>query len=165
MKRTQLRRRAPLRRGWVPLGRRARERVRAGGPLAVGRPSATLAEWRAVVARCLERANHRCEYCGARRALDPHHVRPRAQGGEDSQENTVVLCRACHERCAAPYRLGRLLVVALGLGRFCFRLVRADHKGAPQTVVIHAHTPTSAWLGAQGRWASRCGDLSGCPAA
>jgi hypothetical protein len=157
--------RTPLRRGRVRLGARARARVRAGGKLAVGRASATHAEWRATVARCLDRANGRCEMCGWRRALDPNHVRKRGQGGtDDGDTNVVVLCRwGCHRRCDAPYRDGRLLIAPLGAGRFCFRVVVADHKGAPQTVLQHEHTPTAAWLAAQGRPTTGRGETEGCP--
>jgi hypothetical protein len=162
-------RRSPLRRtGRV--GRRARERVKAGGKLAVGRDSETLAGWRALKARVVERANGRCERCGTRRSpIDPHHVTARSRGGADLDTNVIALCRwGCHRQVSAPYRSGRLLVTPLILGHFCLRLVIADHKGAPQTVVQHEHTPTRAWLAAQGKPLTGPegygpGVIAGCP--
>jgi hypothetical protein len=146
------------------IGRRAVARVRAGGKLAVGRPSATLVGWRATVARVGERANWRCERCGSRRALDPHHVQKRSQGGPDDPGNVVLLCRwECHRLCDAPFRDGRLLVSRLGHGRFCFLLVVAEHKGAPGMVSAHDHTPTPAWLAAQGRPVTAQRGFAACP--
>ena len=152
MKRSALRRRTPLRRGTRRLGQAARERVRAGGPISKGRPALSLAAYRALVARVMGRANHRCECCGHARSgrPDPHHVIPRAGGGEDSEANVVALCRACHERVTIPYRRGRLLIAPLGGGAFCYRIVVAEHKWAPQAVVSHEHTPTLRWLLAEG---------------
>jgi hypothetical protein len=143
--------RTPLRRGRVRLGQRSRERVRAGGKLAIGRPSATQAAWRAMVARRLERAHGRCERCGSRRAPQPHHVRKRSQGGADSEDNIVILCGwDCHRLVDAPYRDGRLLVAPLTLGHVCFRRVWAEHKGSAPWQIQHEHTPTALWLTAQG---------------
>lgn len=154
-------RRSPLRRtGRV--GRRARERVRAGGKLAVGRPSETLAGWRAVVARVLERAAGRCEWSGVRRAVEIHHVRKRSRGGADHEDNLVALTRTAHALTDAPYRNGRLLIEPLGGGRFCFRLVIADHKGAPLAIRQHEHSPTPGWLAAQGRSPWPLPELFGC---
>ncbi len=151
-RRAPLRRKAPLRRGARRVGAAARERVRAGGKLAVGRPSVTHAEWRATVERVLERANARCERCGSRRAVDPHHVVKRSQGGADDPDAVVALCRwVCHRLCDVSFRDGRLIPLALGDGRFCFRRVWATHKGAPPWRVEHEHTPTNAWLGSLGR--------------
>lgn len=37
----------------------------------------------------------RCELCGLR-ATDTAHIQSRAQGGDESPENLVALCRRCH---------------------------------------------------------------------
>lgn len=37
-----------------------------------------------------------CVLCGCK-ANDVHHVTFRSHGGEDSADNCVCLCRACHE--------------------------------------------------------------------
>ncbi len=48
---------------------------------------------------------HRCQICGARTlALDPHHLVPRSQGGDDVIPNFAALCilePACHARVTA----------------------------------------------------------------
>ncbi|RFP88319.1 HNH endonuclease [Rhodobacteraceae bacterium 63075] len=59
-----------------------------------------------VVAERLSRANGQCENCNQpapfRRQsdntpyLEVHHVKPLAEGGEDSLENTQALCPNCH---------------------------------------------------------------------
>ena len=97
MKRSPLRRRTPLRRGKplqrrVPIGAAARRRIRAGGVLAKGRPSATRAGWRALTALVRARSGGRCEFvmdnirCH-RRGEQKHHKRRRSQGGTDTAEN------------------------------------------------------------------------------
>lgn len=48
------------------------------------------------------RAVRQCQLCGARTlALDPHHLVPRSQGGDDVVPNFAPLCifpPACHKR-------------------------------------------------------------------
>jgi 5-methylcytosine-specific restriction endonuclease McrA len=41
-----------------------------------------------------------CEVCGGT-AVDIHHIIYRSHGGGDEFENTVALCRSCHDRCHA----------------------------------------------------------------
>ena len=43
-----------------------------------------------------ERCKGRCEYCG-KRAVDPHHIKYRSQGGSNLPSNLIALCRTCHE--------------------------------------------------------------------
>ncbi len=113
----------------VPIGRAARRRVRAGGPRAIGRPAAPVAEWAAIREIVLARAAWRCQACGRRTRLDIHHVLKRAQGGSDFDlDGLVALCRVCHERTDAAYHRGRLVVTPLGSGRFAFELVRGDPR-------------------------------------
>ena len=62
--------------------------------------------WEAVRERVLERDGYRCRRCGYHRppdvevrfgrALQAHHLVPRAAGGPDHPENLVTLCRPCH---------------------------------------------------------------------
>lgn len=48
----------------------------------------------------------------------------RARGGSDfDRDRLVALCRRCHARTDAPYARGRLVVMALGGGRFRFEVV------------------------------------------
>ena len=166
MKRSPLARRTPLRRGSRRVGQAARERVQAGGKIAVGRPSADLATYRATVAACRERANHRCERCGFRGTLDPHHVIPRSRAGSDEACNIVILCRwRCHRLVDAHYAGGRLIVTLLSDGRFCFRVVLAANKWAPRSTLSHDHSPTLAWLPAARRVdrATPAAILAACP--
>lgn len=56
--------------------------------------------WRILVAKVFARDGYRCRNPYCRRAkppLDPHHVIPRSQGGPDTLENVVTLCRSCHD--------------------------------------------------------------------
>lgn len=80
-----------------------------------------------------DRDGWRCVYCRSRSgALDPHHVQKRSQAPERLMDatNVVTLCRACHEWTDAPYSAseGRLVVEALGEGRFMFSVVHAANK-------------------------------------
>ena len=133
MKRTALLRRTPIRRGRRRLGQAARERVRAGGKLALGRDSLPLEAWRRLVADLTERAGWRCEDpgCRARAPLDPDHVVRRSASGPDHPENIVMVCRRTHNDRDRPFRDGRLVVSALGGERFLFAVEWRAHKGAP----------------------------------
>ena len=44
----------------------------------------------------LERDGWRCQYCGRREQLEVHHLRSRAQSGDDSELNLITLCARCH---------------------------------------------------------------------
>lgn len=37
-----------------------------------------------------------CELCGTTWRLERHHIRPRSLGGDDTEENIIVLCIECH---------------------------------------------------------------------
>lgn len=52
--------------------------------------------WQQISKRYL-RAHPRCERCG-QPAEVVHHIIPRAEGGKDSWDNLMALCRACHTR-------------------------------------------------------------------
>lgn len=94
----------------VRVGARARRRILAGGKLAVGRASESLAGWRAVVAEVRARAGGRCEVHRNHPGTEPHHVVPRSAGGEDTLENVVLLCHRAHRAVSAPFRSGRLVM-------------------------------------------------------
>ena len=44
----------------------------------------------------LRRDGWRCQFCGSMRSLEVHHKDLRSHSGEDSQENLITLCNACH---------------------------------------------------------------------
>jgi len=54
-------------------------------------------EYTALCRAILERDGWRCRNCKSRSALHVHHIVFRSQGGEDSMDNLLVLCLACHE--------------------------------------------------------------------
>ncbi len=114
----------------TPLGQRARRRKWAGAPRALGRPAASVAEWKAIRQQVLARAGWRCQVCGVRRRLDVHHMVKRSQGGSDFDlDQLVALCRWCHDQTDAPYQRGRLIVTALGAGQFTFEVVQRAGPG------------------------------------
>jgi 5-methylcytosine-specific restriction endonuclease McrA len=44
----------------------------------------------------LQRDGWRCQTCGSLKNLQVHHKMFRSQLGDDSEENLVTLCSACH---------------------------------------------------------------------
>ena len=46
----------------------------------------------------LRRDGWRCQSCGAMSNLEVHHREFRSHSGEDSEENLITLCTACHAR-------------------------------------------------------------------
>ena len=115
----------------VRMGQASWRRIRTGGPLALGRPSATLEAWREIRAQALARAQWRCQACRVRTRLEVHHVVKRAQGGSDFDlDRLVALCPACHAQTDAPYVQGRLVIAPEGQGRFTFTVVRGTDKWA-----------------------------------
>ncbi len=45
----------------------------------------------------LRRDGWRCQRCGARSNLEVHHKEFRSQGGDDSEQNLITVCSACHD--------------------------------------------------------------------
>ena len=82
------------------VGAASRRRVRRGGKLALGRPSATKDEYAALLLVLKRRSGNRCEnpWCRKRGKLDRAHIKARSQGGSDDPDNVVYICRPCHER-------------------------------------------------------------------
>jgi 5-methylcytosine-specific restriction endonuclease McrA len=52
----------------------------------------------------LRRDAWRCQSCGTMSNLEVHHKESRSHSGEDSEENLITLCVACH--AAAHLRHG-----------------------------------------------------------
>jgi len=44
----------------------------------------------------LRRDGWRCQACGTMSNLEVHHKQFRSHSGEDSEENLITLCAACH---------------------------------------------------------------------
>ena len=111
----------------IRIGSASRQRIRAGGPLALGRPSASLVQYRDIRAQVLARARWVCQACGLRTRLEVHHVLKRAQGGSDFDfDRLIALCRGCHARTDAPYCHGRLVITPLGGGQFQCEVVQGS---------------------------------------
>ena len=45
----------------------------------------------------LRRDGWRCQRCGAMSSLEVHHQQFRSRQGDDSNENLITLCTACHK--------------------------------------------------------------------
>jgi ATP-dependent DNA helicase RecQ len=44
----------------------------------------------------LRRDGWRCQLCGTMENLEVHHQQFRSQSGDDSEENLITVCAACH---------------------------------------------------------------------
>lgn len=111
------------------VGAAARRRIKAGGPLAKGRPSLPLAGWNALKASVFHRAGWRCENCKRRTRLAAHHIVKRSQGGEDTAENLAALCSICHDRTDRPHGKGRLTILRCVDGALVFLGERTAETG------------------------------------
>jgi 5-methylcytosine-specific restriction endonuclease McrA len=77
------------------------------------------------------RARRRCQASGRWGGLEVHHIVKRAQGGSDFDlDRLVALCPPCHVQTDAPYARGRLIITALGAGRFTAKVTRGADKWA-----------------------------------
>ena len=64
-----------------------------------GRKVYYMPAWKKVRQMMLDKAGYRCSRCSAVGALEVHHKKSLAEGGEPFDvENLVVLCRNCHFR-------------------------------------------------------------------
>lgn len=125
--------------GWV--GRAAQRRRAAGGKLAVGRPSETAAGYRLVRDHVVARSRGRCEIRSYDHpGCDPHHVVPRSLGGADAPENIIWLCRWHHNMVDRPFVKGRLVIEALGGGKFSWAIVRKANKWAMSEEILDRGT-------------------------
>ena len=42
---------------------------------------------------------HNCEYCGKKNCYtNTHHIRSKGAGGDDTENNLIELCGACHRK-------------------------------------------------------------------
>ena len=53
--------------------------------------------WRQCKQAVLTRDGRRCVLCGASKSLTLHHIRPKAIGGDSTQQNLVTVCESCHQ--------------------------------------------------------------------
>lgn len=100
-----------------PIRRKTRLRSKRQKPGVTGRPSLDAEPWKRLKWDLYHRAGGRCEHPGCRTAtgpLDPHHLRKRSQGGEDTLDNLVLLCRKHHDQTDAAYAQGRLVIERIG---------------------------------------------------
>lgn len=52
--------------------------------------------YEAIRQQVLRRDGWRCQLCGAMSNLEVHHKEFRSHAGNDSEENLITLCTACH---------------------------------------------------------------------
>lgn len=56
------------------------------------------------VAKILKKANIPCQNCGYNKASrDVHHILPRKEGGDNDNNNLVILCPTCHREAHEGY--------------------------------------------------------------
>jgi hypothetical protein len=95
----------------------SKQRIAAGGPLALGRPSLSKSGYATLKRMIRARAGGLCEFCGSP-GVDLDHVVFRSQGGADSWENCYLSCRHHNLRRHFGFHEGRLVVRAMGDGTF-----------------------------------------------
>ncbi len=49
-----------------------------------------------IMIEILWRDEFTCQLCGSHRHLQMHHIKPRSQGGDNTENNLLTLCRECH---------------------------------------------------------------------
>jgi len=54
--------------------------------------------------RCLELSGHKCQHCGSKEEVHPHHIVFQSQGGDDRLENLISLCFKCHRKAHDGYK-------------------------------------------------------------
>lgn len=115
------------------MGAAARRRREAGGVRVKGRPSVSVAAWRAIVADLIARCGSRCEvpWCRHLAALQPHHVVPCSLGGADAAANVLMVCDTCHKRFDAAFRIGRHVAEPLGDEKYRIALEYRRDKRSP----------------------------------
>lgn len=93
------------------------------------------AAFAAVYAEVDRRSRGRCEVPWCRdRATDHHHtVKPRAS--HHRAELVIALCRPHHDQAERTYSAGRLVIVALGAGRFRADVTFPDKWAAREAAV------------------------------
>ena len=58
----------------------------------------------------IERDGNVCSVCSGSKTLEVHHIIPRSEGGSDSRENLITLCKKCHDEVElAEYRTAALI--------------------------------------------------------
>lgn len=61
-------------------------------------------DWRYAKASALARDDHECQQCGTHDDLEVHHWEPYFVSFDNSIDNLVTLCRACHQGKHEEYR-------------------------------------------------------------
>ena len=55
-------------------------------------------QWERLRRAAFDRDGWRCQDCGKAAAMEAHHVKPLEDGGANTVENLLTLCRDCHIR-------------------------------------------------------------------
>ena len=49
--------------------------------------------------KLIDAKNHNCEYCGKKNCwTNKHHIKSKGSGGDDTEDNLIELCGACHRK-------------------------------------------------------------------
>jgi 5-methylcytosine-specific restriction endonuclease McrA len=63
-----------------------------------GRKPLALEHYHELRQEILQRDGWRCQSCGRSEELQVHHINARSRLGQDTEENLITLCGACHAR-------------------------------------------------------------------
>ena len=58
----------------------------------------SLAEYKLLHHRVLERDRWHCQDCGSSKDLHVHHLKKRSNLGDDALDNLITVCAVCHKR-------------------------------------------------------------------
>jgi 5-methylcytosine-specific restriction endonuclease McrA len=109
--------------------KRGRLRRHRKGQTVSGRPNLGRTQYKDMVLDLTRRCGGRCEdpWCRIATFLDPHHVVKRSQGGPDTQDNLVMLCRSSHQDTDLPKSDDKYLHV-IALHEEVFLFIREDRS-------------------------------------
>jgi hypothetical protein len=87
-------------------------------------------EFRAVCNKVFERSGGICEWCGFRRATEPHHVQYCKWGEFDTELNLLHVCHKCHcdlHRCEVCKKVNLKAKHIKSGDRVCDRCRKSNH--------------------------------------
>jgi len=58
-------------------------------------------KWKELMLTLVNERGGICESCRERIAVDAHHLIYKSQGGSDTADNLIILCRSCHAEAHA----------------------------------------------------------------
>ena len=64
--------------------------------------------WETIRQRVMARDGYRCVDCGGKEELEVHHIVPLAEGGTNTPDNLITLCKRCHRRRTREFMKRRM---------------------------------------------------------